>query len=73
MVGRDRRCHRCLPYDDKAVRIKEKGGRAPAAPYGLAFLTRTKKRMQGERLWSPQPGYITKPTNETSPGHLKKE
>lgn len=59
MVDRDRRYHRCLAYN-KAVRIKEKGGRALAALYSLAFLTRTKKRMQ-ERLWSSQPGYITEP------------
>lgn len=58
MVGRDRRYHRCLACD-KTVRVRENGSRTLSMV--LFFLTRSKKRMPGERLWSSQLGYITKP------------
>lgn len=61
MEGRDKRYGAFLRTELR--RVREEGGRALAALYGLALLTRTKS-MDGERLWRSQPGFIAMPPTE---------
>lgn len=59
MEGRNKRYGALLRTE--LLRVREEGGRALAALYGLALLTRTKS-MDGERLWRLQLGH--KPLEE---------